>query len=491
MVLAAMMAMCVGFLLACWPCRVQGGEPAVDADHVSREVTETGWAAPWPTDVHNAVGFVHLRKAGGTNWLAMLKAWMVGTGCIPLNAVPFVGSYGIQQGRLNERCKSHCPDFNLAHIEWGCVDGEALLRVLPDHSNSMSSKRLGDRYALAAVIRDPIERVGSQAFYGIGNFGPKLIRDSIRAACSTPERLVSSVAQAKTDCKHNMIPQNMCGCARETYDTMIRNISTNSALWFNYFKKEMYGDGYMSNYYIKRLNNHIEPNPERISAFNASVECIKMDAAAAAGDVKEGSCGKSGLDTMKDLFLQKCTMNWSPAPDQTATPTAAPTQELKSTRRKHRERERVVMDTRRPRFDATRSLEVAKQLLDKHFRVFVLELDHSNPHHFIDALADVLRVPREAVAGPILHEHAKTNAGVLHSEDATRTEHAVYSYRTVMPADVQAFLERENAEDMALFEYVKARQEKELVQYYANNPQYITHTTFIKSKTLSGESASG
>jgi hypothetical protein len=214
------------------------------------------------------------------------------------------------------------------------------------------------------------------------------------------------------------------------------------------------------------------------------VECIKVDAAATsataaaaavAGDLKVEGCGKSGLETMKDLFLHKCKKDWSPAPAPTVAPTAVPT---RSTRRERRERKRVVMNRRGPPFDATRSLEVAKQLLDKHFRVFVLELDHFNPHHFIDALADVLRVPREAVAGPVLHVHYQKslNVGALSPKDSTSTHHTLFSYRTVMPADVQAFLERENAEDVALFEYVKARQEKELVQYYKNNPSRMPRT---------------
>jgi hypothetical protein len=375
------------------------------------------------------------------------------------------------------------PRLKLAHIEWGCVDGETLLRVLSDHNNSMSSKQLSDKYALAAVIRDPIERVGSQAFYGgRGNFG-QLIRDSIRTTCSTPERDVSSVTRAEMYCKRNMIPQHMCGCAQEIHNAVVRNISTQSALWFDYFKEETYFDGYMSNYYIKRLNNHIELNLERSAAFNASVECIKVDApatsattaAAVAGDLKVEGCGKSDLETMKDLFLNKCIINWSPAPTPTVAPTAVST---RSTRRERRERKRIVMNRRGPPFDATRSLEVAKQLLDKHFRVFVLELDHFNPHYFIDALADVLRVPREAVAGPVLREHSQKSLkkGALYTEDSTSTDHTVFSYRTVMPADVQAFLERKNAEDMALFEHVKARQEKELVQYYKNNPSRMPKT---------------
>jgi hypothetical protein len=374
--------------------------------------------ALWPCSaagiisVHNTIGFVHMRKAGGSHFVDIVESWMKYLGCIGTDVYQTVGAYGIQSGRVSDKTISLCPNISLAHIEYSCLDGEALLENLDAHS----SCRLNDNFTLVTVIRDPLERIGSQAFYGPRNtFGLREINREVDHLCSKGQKRVKRLEDARHIIKttpKNEFTKFLQQCSDQAVANALKRIKNNSSMWYEWFENDLgFGDAYMPNYYIRRLAS--KPTSKvALHSLVTSADCVRNITASPTG----GICVKnSNYLVMKEL-LGSCECR---------------------------------MSDPRWEFDPVHSLQVAKELLDKHFTVILLEYLDSHPDTYLNQLSSVLKISPDEVAKVLAFHKARQNSGILQFGG---------SYTDLMPQEILEHLEKTNSFDIQLYSHLINRQ---------------------------------
>ena len=223
------------------------------------------------------LAFLHMRKSGGTHINKILTEFMVEHDCMAKGVDPKieqkVGVRGIRDGvpldmtdfsRYHINYTEHpprCKGINMIHEEMLSFDGrEYLAEGFPQRGH-----RADKSFSLLTTIRDPIERIGSQAFYGKYSVARTVVSDLIRnnpdPSCDYYKELLKT-KQGFNPIVENEVcsiplsgPRNVaCECFRSAMNQTREIIRTNETVWFHWIKNVVgYQDEYMSNYFIKRL----------------------------------------------------------------------------------------------------------------------------------------------------------------------------------------------------------------------------------------------
>ena len=155
---------------------------------------------------------------------------------------------------------TRCPLVNYIHEEMSCLDANLMMQL------PARGQRGAIPFAFLTTIRDPIERIGSQAFYGSKSIGHVIIKDMLRTSnvteCDRYKNMSSAAMQQvnptaiSSSCRNDKhaITNPICICFTDTMARAMANIRINETAWFNWIHNVVgFSDEYMSNYFIKRL----------------------------------------------------------------------------------------------------------------------------------------------------------------------------------------------------------------------------------------------
>jgi len=421
------------------------------------------------------LGFLHMRKAGGTHIDTIINEFMMEHNCI--TETERVGVRGIKAGvpldmlrKRNYTEPSKCPRVNYVHEETTCAEG-VLLLDLPNRSLRK------DQFALLTTLRDPIERIGSQAFYSGKSIGHHIIIDMLFSnpleACSMyrnmtlKDKSFVNPTAVSSQCKtkqSGIAKAKACLCFEDTLAKAMSIIRVNETMWFEWMKNVGYVDEYMPNYFVRRLvrsTNSRKKAPDFVvRAFNRSKSCL-MD--------PEKCSRKNQYAILKDVFpvLGGCS---KPGDKQ---------------------------------YNVTFALEVAKSLLQNQFDFIITEYFaqektlnavrtslhnpfdppssfmerrdnggmHTN-HQDVSSLLLQLKATQARLSASASVKRKSITKNVTHSEVAKSTEHKKVeklrrrrlsdnivatkpptSYRGDIPPGILAHLEKENAADIELYKF--------------------------------------
>ena len=247
------------------------------------------------------MGFIHMRKSGGTHINHILSEFMYEHGCMASGTDVVVeqkvGVRGIRQGipldmidprfHLNyTKHPSKCPEINYIHEEMMSFHGKYYVEM----NVPMRGKRKDKTFSLLTTIRDPIERIGSQAFYGKYSVARTTVNDIIRnsndSSCGFYLELQKTkqgfnpIAEAEICSVKNTGSRLIaCNCFNKAMNQTKEVIRTNESVWYNWIHNIVgYQDEYMPNYFIKRLvATTREDNQVKMIAkkFNQSRYCLQ------------------------------------------------------------------------------------------------------------------------------------------------------------------------------------------------------------------------
>ena len=126
-----------------------------------------------------------------------------------------------------------------------------------------------ESFSFLTTIRDPIERIGSQAFYGSQSVGHIMIKEMLTSSqhpsCKRYTQmsekdvsLINPTALSSNCGKDEHSEKNVnCICFADTIVRAMENIRNNESIWFNWIHNVVgFSDAYMPNYFIKRLVQH-------------------------------------------------------------------------------------------------------------------------------------------------------------------------------------------------------------------------------------------
>ena len=240
------------------------------------------------------LAFVHMRKAGGTHLLSIFDQVLRQHNCT--DATEIVGTSGVQAGipldmlrkRNYTNVKVKCPNVNMIHIEMTCMQGDEIIR-LPKR-DEMRNKH----FSLFTTLRDPIERIGSQANYGKHSVGFIVMNDYLQMYCSQfYKKAVENFVYENILCTAN--PQwQQCKCYREALSRAKNNIATNESVWFKWIHGTTgFDDRYMPNYYTKRL----------VGSFNEFSKKMNKKTSNSINCFNQGQCfAGNGYVTMSNIL---------------------------------------------------------------------------------------------------------------------------------------------------------------------------------------------
>ena len=225
---------------------------------------------------HLKLGFVHMRKSGGTHINHILSEFMYEHGCMATGTDVVVqqkvGVRGVRSGipmdmidpkyHLNyTKHPPKCQQINYIHEEMMSFHGKYFL----DMKVPMRGERKDKSFSLLTTIRDPIERIGSQAFYGKYSVARTTVNDIIRnsndSGCEYYKNLQKTkqgfnpIAESEICSTKNVGARLVaCNCFNKAMNQTKEIIRTNETVWFNWIKNVVgYQDEYLSNYFVKRL----------------------------------------------------------------------------------------------------------------------------------------------------------------------------------------------------------------------------------------------
>jgi len=177
---------------------------------------------------------------------------------------------GITNGRLYnlpEYESIGCPHVSFKSIEGQCWDVNKIKALPPRHH------RNGVPLILFTILRDPIERIGSQAFYSRNVVGIQTIVRLINQQCPAYLNMRPPEVSAYQDafdsyesCKrlenqHKLImpyDKQKCDCIFAAHESAIVELKSNASLWMEWFaystsQYSWYHNFYKKNYYVERL----------------------------------------------------------------------------------------------------------------------------------------------------------------------------------------------------------------------------------------------
>ena len=364
------------------------------------------------------LAFVHMRKAGGTHLLNIFNQVVQQHNCT--DSTEIVGTSGVQAGipldmikkRNYTNIKVRCPNVNMIHIEMSCMRGNDIIQ-LPQR-DEMRNKP----FSLFTTLRDPIERIGSQANYGKNSVGFIVMNDYLQMYCSQfYKKVVDNFVYENILCAANPgWPQ--CYCYKEALSKAKNNIATNESIWLKWIHGSIgFDDKYMPNYYTKRLVGSFSEFRKKMNkrTFN-SLHCFK-----------QRKCfSENGYMTMVDILKinDYCPLYY----DKNETAVA---------------------------------LEMAKKLLANHYD-FILQ-ERFNDTASLAAFRHALHIsftPKSGLMDKIDNQGMTTgsrdiNHRRLSSSHLTSLSlsASTSSYRNSIPPNILKYLQRDNAADIELYNF--------------------------------------
>lgn len=285
-----------------------------------------------------------------------------------------------------EKFPQNCPYVDIVHNEYSCTHG-ADMPLFPELRRDRNSSM---RFSMLTTLRDPIERLGSQAFYRFGA-GADVMHTVLRKHC--PRGASPAGCRDRSD-------SALCKCIAAALAETLDILRVNETLWFQWIKKGLsdeknfMGDSYTSNYYVKRIGR--TTYPKSVTMYPPLRKCIKGQAPCEKiGDVNTKSVNDLG-------HRMHCPLT---------------------------------------RFNLTAALEAAKLLLRDHVDFIITERLHEPV--VVDIFARVLFDDQFR-----LHQRniSRENAG--HITKTTKS-----NYASFMPDSVLAYLKEENKYDIELYRY--------------------------------------
>lgn len=320
-----------------------------------------------PNDISLNLAFVHMRKAGGTTIRDIVGTWMRRQGCDEF--MKQMTTYGIEEGQsftwAGERDdNNYCPNVNIVHNEISFVDGQRILDVSTPIGSRKSNLRM------LTMLRHPIKRVISQAFYN--GFGSEVIYGLIVEMCNVDAGKVKEndrpriVGLMEKRCafhqNHQLANIQLhavpfgrrvvnCTCIFAAQAAGRSTVRGDDPSWLGWMEPRQRGffDSYMDNYYIKRL-----------VGFRGNRQYIVPDGRSADADLLEDLWGVS-----KQPSLQESVM---------ASKGGAKGDKTLGMNNFGAMRDILDVDTATPMPSSPVLLEKAKELLEKHFDILILEL---------------------------------------------------------------------------------------------------------------------
>jgi hypothetical protein len=347
------------------------------------------------------LAFIHMRKAGGTNINAIVKKWLVVRGCAPSSIVAHqvYGTYGITKGLpilLNlEEEKQYsqlCPHVDFSHNEYSCVNGRGIL----DHALLNRSNDRKEHFSILTTLRNPLERLGSQAFYRNGP-GFEYLNRITREMCGP-----SNGQRKKCAANGNKLP--VCDCldrATEATKVALRSSDNEWLAWANKSYADpnnFMGDNYAANYYIRRLIK--EPLDKK--EYPGLANCLERHPT---------KCNPQFMSTLPALSAFAHRIHCVLAPK--GQPEAP--------------------------IDIIEGLAIAKKLLENHIDFIITEQMNTPAAH---------RVLRRVLHDPSYDPPAtKVNAGAI------AISRKKVSYTEYMSPAVIEYFRRDNAQDIELYNF--------------------------------------
>jgi len=338
---------------------------------------------------------------------------------------------GINDGRVYLQSSLDsplCPFVNFKSSETLCWDMKKL-QALPPRGQSR-----GSPLSLFTILREPIERIGSQAFYSREVVGTKTIVQFIVDRCATNLSAAINIQTAHDlyeKCKRQDIhisikpTLEICLCIDQAYRLAIEELRSNESLWFQWFElsDSSANDGWFLNFYKK--NYFLERLFGGVSALNKAANNESFRSALRGLGKGCSDCNPAvnvvyELSAMTACFLPRRNLHSNPA---------------------------MTRDT----------LTLAKQLLRTHIDFIIME--KYGEYSSAGAIASVL--------GAEQHVIAKISNVSHHGRGKFAS---TSSYRDIMPQSVVKYLETENALDIEFYHYaVKVFEERAAAEGWDND----------------------
>jgi hypothetical protein len=327
--------------------------------------------------------FLHNRKASGTTF------------------VNFIEQVQKAQGGHTKKKLQRENNFDFYQFEYDCL-GEAVWSV-PD--------RTARPYPLVLMtnFRDPIERIGSQAYYAHG-FANRRINDRLEANC--------------TGCFYYSKDTICMECRKRIEIEITQELALNDTLWMQYINgTSTFQDGYLTNYYILRLTSGIHKVGKKThsphTGRNYSSKMIKLCLSHS-----NQPCHTHNL-LHKFGSLQGCPNN----------------------------KKRDVTE---------KMLEKAKTLLADKFELYILEyLEHPCSLKYFAKLFNISSMEETAKLLAV----TSNDKGIKGRIGGRRHTYRKFKYRDIMPLSVVKYLEQLNVYDFKLYEFAKTLFSERLREY--------------------------
>jgi hypothetical protein len=222
--------------------------------------------------------------------VTLLKDWMIAQGCVNSSWVAENDNmlrYGWSNGEvlktkavsLKVAAPAACPHLTVVHNEVDCVDGENLMaqpsaRLLPPLSQKKpaalpSTGALPPRLVFFTTLRDPIERIGSQAFY-VNGIGREIVHQFVLEMCG-PHATVPCQRQ-DTPMEDGSKTEALCECTERAVAAAHAKLASSPELWLRWMNsskpQHWQTDFYSRNYYIRRLTSGPHPIHEGLGPLD-------------------------------------------------------------------------------------------------------------------------------------------------------------------------------------------------------------------------------
>jgi hypothetical protein len=359
--------------------------------------------------------FFHMRKAGGSQFLDIIHQWLKLRDCLRgpnRNDIHFSVVRGIEDGKFvtGPRHDIYCPYVSVNHQEFKCFDYNAMT-ALPKRNERSSTPG----FHIFTILRDPIERIGSQAFYGRECVGTRVLEDTIYDMCvnsSNPWIKKDSIKPLTHHCKRKAkhIPAERCQCALAGLKKGIEILRTNETVWMDWIGRGLgFEDNYKTNYYVERLAGTKQQLNKQDNITRAeALKCF---------DNKD--CRHVQADLLQAISpVFRCNI-YSKLHSQ--------------------------------------SLQLAKDILENYIDFVILE--KMSEKRSIEAIARVLH-DNHSVISPLFDNFFNVgfitagNKPANHTINGDKYSHEQHhSYRYIFPPNILKYLEKENAWDIELYNF--------------------------------------
>mmetsp|Transcript_24882 Transcript_24882/g.36700 ORF Transcript_24882/g.36700 Transcript_24882/m.36700 type:complete len:503 (+) Transcript_24882:70-1578(+) len=340
--------------------------------------------------------FLHMRKSGGTMFLHHILQWLLRKRCVSykslwnynLTAVGGIHNSHYYVRKLRQVRMTGCNELELRQVEYTCLNGPFVLSL------PRREQRRHIALELFTIIRDPIERIVSQAFY-VGP-GKSLVNKKFDTLC-----------RKTTICRNS----SLCiECRRNATSIAANEMKTAESTWFEWLKSAHgFGEKYMPNYFIKRLTAGIATSTQK-SDNAIALKCLEtiLNSGPQGVPVYSSHSCASSIDMLSALV--------SPSVN---SKTSLNEQELEH------------------------HLEMAKKILEEHFDFIIMELFD----------ADWSRVVLKGVLGEHIPVDFSQRANVGDIAPPKNSPKESHYYRKFLPDSVLQYLIKENAADLKFYEF--------------------------------------